>query len=260
MLNSSTVLSFPRTRLFALAAGLVALLAACQVDTLVTVTMEDDGSGSVEVAVGLDDDAMARVPNPNGNGEGAEANLVELVRTADLEAAGWELAGPDQSDGVTWLRLIKPFGTPEEATEILSELAQGEVLSGMEVSRSTSFGTDRYEISGTADLSGGLEALADEGLAQVLDGQPLGESPEAMEARFGQPVEDMFELVVRADLPGDGGDEWVLELGEAPVDLESSSTVYNLPVFVLAGVALLCALGLGGFFVLRTLRSSRQQA
>lgn len=231
-------------------------MAACQVETEVMVSLEEDGSGEVEVAVGLDDDAMARVPDPTGGGESPEANLVELARTADLEAAGWEVSGPEETDGVTWLRITKPFGTPEEAGEILAEVAPGGVLSDLKVSRGSSFGSDNYEFSGKADLSGGLEALADEGLAELLDGNALGESPEAMEERFGQPVAEMFHLVVRAELPGDVSQEWTPELGGSAVDLDASSTVYNTPALALAGVAGLSVVGLVLLFVVRTLRTS----
>ena len=70
-------------------AALVLLASACEVRARVQVTVEEDGSGVVEVAVGLDREALAQVPDLDGNGTSDVTDLVALVRTDDLESAGW---------------------------------------------------------------------------------------------------------------------------------------------------------------------------
>ncbi len=59
------------------------LLSACQVDTEVTVQVDDGGSGHVVVDVALDAEAVAQVPG-----------LSDELRTDDLAAAGWAVEGP----------------------------------------------------------------------------------------------------------------------------------------------------------------------
>ena len=85
---------------------LVVLVAsACQIRTEVTLDVEEDGSGVVGVAVALDDAAVQEVPG-----------LEQELRLDDLEAASWTVSGPTiEADGLTWIRVSKPFGTPAEA-------------------------------------------------------------------------------------------------------------------------------------------------
>lgn len=246
-----------RSLLLQIVAAVLLLAAGCEVTTVVSVDVDDDGSGEVEVLLGLDAEAVARLPDLDGSGVPDEADLVELVRTDDLEAADWSMAGPRTEDGTTWLRATKPFGTPEEATAVLAELTGPDgALPDLEVRRESSFGRDRFELTGTADLSDGLEAFGDEGLAAALDGEPLGESPEDIEERFGTPVEEMYRLHIRALLPGDDA-AWTPALGGPPVTMEAGSTVYDVPVLVLVALSALALAGLVAVFVVRTLRSAR---
>jgi hypothetical protein len=240
-----------------LGAGVLALLAAaCQVQTVVTVDVDQDGSGTVEVAVGLDEEALAEVPDLDDSGSGDVPDVARLVRVEDLEASGWTVAEPSTGDdGVTWIRATKRFGTPEQAEQVLAELT-GEtgILRDMQVTRSSSFGSDRYRFSGTADLGGGLEAFGDEGLATALDGEPLGEDVAAMEERLGRPLAEMLSLELDVQLPGAGATTWTPELGGDPVRMSTESTLYHWPVLLLAGVAVACALGLAVVLGVRLVR------
>jgi hypothetical protein len=219
--------------------------------TRVTVQMDDDGSGTVEVAVGLDDEAMGQLPDLDGSGVGDAADLTRLVRVDDLEATGWTLTPPEADGGATWLRATKPFGTPEEAAQILDQLTGPDGgLGGFRLERSRGFGSTSYDFSGTVDLSGGIEAFGDTGLAAALDGEPLGEDAAAIEQRLGQPLAEMVTLDVEVELPG-ASQSWSPELGGAPVDLAASSTVYNKPVLLLAALAVVCLVGLGAVLLVR---------
>jgi hypothetical protein len=200
--------------------ALVAVTAtACQVRTTVAVDVVEDGSGTVTVAVGLDADALRRVPDVDDDGRSTAADLGGLVRTDDLAAAGWQVSEPTGSaadDGFVWIRATKPFGTPEEAGEVLGEITGTDgPLRDLRVGRDDSFARSHFTFEGTADLSGGLEAFGDEGLAGALQGEALGQDASAIEEELGLPLAEMFTLEISAELPdtrtrrrarGHGGD------------------------------------------------------
>ena len=68
-------------KIFLLVPSLLFLLVACQVESLVSVNVEDNGSGSVEVIVELDDEASRII-----------GDIEKQLRTDDLVAAGWEVS------------------------------------------------------------------------------------------------------------------------------------------------------------------------
>jgi hypothetical protein len=246
----------PRLRR-ALPALLVGLLAAgCQVQTAVTVHMDDDGSGTVEVAVGLDEEALAQLPDLDSSGVGDAADLTKLIRVDDLEATGWSIGEPKAERGYTWVRATKPFGTPAEAGQILTELtgAQGG-LRDLRLERSHAFGSTSYDFSGTADLSGGLEAFGDSGLAAVLDGEPLGEDVTAIEQRLGKPLSEMVKFDIAVELPG-GSQTWSPVLGGKAVAMASSSKVYDSTVLGLAALAVLGLVTLAAVLLVRWRRGT----
>lgn len=244
---------------------LVVLGSACEVRATVDVVVEEDGSGTVEVAVGLDADALAQVPDLDGDGRSGAADLSALVRTEDLEAAGWEVSEPSEAGSdLTWIRVSKPFGTPEEANAILAEVTGPEgPLRDLRLERSTGFAATELTFTGTADLSGGLEAFGDAGLVEALDGEPLGEDVAQIEERIGGPVADAVRLDVTVDLPGgldantddrDGGAaRWTPRLGDAAQPMEATGSVRDMPVLLLTGVAVATGIALVVLAVLRFL-------
>jgi hypothetical protein len=244
-----------------LLAGLVALVAtACQVRTTVSVDVADDGSGTVEVAVGLDADAVGRLPDLDDDGRSAATDLAALVPTDDLAAAGWDVGEPASDDGLVWMRATKRFGTPAEAERVLAEITGPDgPLRDLQVGRDDGFAKTQFTFEGTADLSSGLEAFGDEGLAAALDGEPLGQDAAAIEQELGQPLADMFSLEVSADLPGRGSSSgsWAPELGGDPVEMEASGTVRDWPVLGLTAGAAACAIALLVVSGLRVVRSRR---
>ena len=247
--------------------ALVALAAtACQVRTTVAVDVANDGSGTVEVAVGLDADAVGRLPDLDDDGRSTVADLAGLVRTDDLAAAGWQVsdpeADPSADDGAVWIRATKPFGTPEEAGRVLGEITGSDgPLRDLRLDRDESFGGTRFTFEGTADLSGGLEAFGDEGLAAVLDGEVLGQDAAAIEQELGQPLADMFSLEISADLPGDSTPGvWAPVLGGPPVEMAATGTVRDWWVLGLATLAAACGLALVALLLVRVLRRGRVPA
>ncbi|MGH9191805.1 MAG: VOC family protein [Acidimicrobiales bacterium] len=247
-----------------LLAALVALVAtACQVRTTVAVDVTEDGSGTVEVAVGLDADAVGRLPDLDDDGRSTVADVARLVRTDDLAAAGWEVsepaAGPAADDGFVWIRATKPFGTPEEAGRVLGEITGADgPLRDLRVDRNEGFGGTRYTFEGTADLSGGLEAFGDDGLAAALEGEVLGEDAAAIEEELGQPLAEMFSLEISADLPGDStATAWAPALGGQPVEMAATGTVRDWWVLALAAVAVASGVGLVVLLLVRVLQRGR---
>ncbi len=222
-------------------------------------TVAEDGSGEVTVAVALDAEALARVPDVDDDGTAGPADLAALVRTEDLVAAGWTVGEPAEAgDGGASLTISRPFGTPDEADLILAELTGPDgALRDLDVSRSTSFGRTELAFTGTADLSGGLEAFGDEGLAAALDGEPLGQDVAAIEAAAGVPLADAVTVEITADLDGQS-QSWAPRLGDPPLAMASDATVYDVPVLVLAGVAVAAALALIVVLLVRLLRSRRR--
>jgi hypothetical protein len=232
---------------------------ACRVRTTVDVAVAEDGSGEVAVTLRLDAEALARVPDIDDDGTSGLADLAALVRTEDLGEAGWTVGEPAESgEGGAALRVTRPFGTPEEADTILAELTgPSGALRDLDVSRSTSFGGTELGFSGTADLSDGLEAFGDEGLAAALDGEPLGQDAAAIEEAAGVPLAEAVTFEVTADLDGDAT-SWQPRLGDPPLAMAAATTAYDVPVLVLTAVAVAAALALAVVLLMRLLRSRRR--
>jgi hypothetical protein len=234
---------------------------ACQVRTAVTVDVDDDGSGKVEVAAGLDEDALSQLPDLDNNGVSDGSDLAALVRTSDLVASGWTVGEPKaEADGTTWIRVTHPFGTPEEADQVLAQITDPDgALQHMHVTRRDPFGRTQFGFKGTVDLSGGLESFGDAGLAAALDGKVLGEDPAAIEARTGKPLKDQFSLEITADLVG-ASKSWHPELGDPPLDMEHDGTVYHGPALILSAVAMVAVAILVLIMVGRAFRTATRMS
>jgi hypothetical protein len=243
-------------------AVVVALAAGCEVGTEVAVEVAEDGSGRVSVAVSLDPDATARVPG-----------LAAELRVEDLETAGWDVTGPAvEDDGLTWIRASKAFTTPEQAATVLAEVAGTDgPFRDFAVTRDRAVARTTYAVSGTVDLAGGLESFADEQLAAVLGGTPLGESVADIEARAGAPLEDVFTFALAVDLPGEVTSSnateregtslvWRPRLGDAEaLDLLARSEERRTGTLVLIGVAVVAALAAVGVGVVAPLVGWRRR-
>jgi hypothetical protein len=237
------------------------LAAACQVRTEVAIDVADDGSGTVTVSVGLDTVAAEQVPE-----------LERQLRVDDLEATGWTVTGPSvEEDGYLWVRATKPFENPEEAGAVLTEISGTTgPFRDFRVTRERSFAHTAYDFEGTVDLTGGLASFGDEALTAALGGEPLGESPEDIEARIGSAIDDAVTFDLTVNLPGDmksnaptqdaDGAVWEPSLASAtPVALEASSEVTRSRTLVLVGVAVVAGLCLLGVVVVSPIRRRRRR-
>jgi hypothetical protein len=224
----------------------VLVVSGCRLELDVNVDVHEDGSGVVEVVVGLDADAVDRIGG----------DLADLMEVGDLEEAGWVVDGPTkESDGFTRVRIRHPFGTPEEAAEVFAQIAADDgPFQDFRVERDTSFAETTWRFSGTVDFSGGLEAFGDEALAAELDGEPLGQSVEEIEAQLGESLSRLIQVRVRARLPGDvtsdattkadNGAVWQVGFGEGSVDMDATGRERRWSTLALVGIGGLAALAL----------------
>lgn len=214
----------------------MALVAAagCRVQTEVTIDVADDGSGTVSVGVGLDPDATSRVPD-----------LDAALRVDDLVAAGWAVTDPAiEDDGHTWVRASKPFADPAEAAVVLGELTGPDgPFQGFALTEERSFARTSFELTGTVDLAGGLEAFTDDDLAALLGGEPLGASVEELEAELGEPLADVYSLDLTVSMPDGSTTSYAPSFADAePTAVEASSVVWRPETLLFTGVAALAVL------------------
>jgi len=219
------------------------LLASCRLELDVNVAVEEDGSGSVEVVVGVDPDGIERIGG----------DLGAVLEVDDLTAAGWAVDGPDlESDGYTRVRIRRRFADADEAAEIFADIAGDEgPFQDFAVRRDRSFARTEWGFSGRVDFRGGLEAFGDAGLAAELDGEPLGQSVEEIEAQLGESLSRLIQVRVGVRLPGEvtsnattkagNGAVWQVAFGEGTVDLEATGEEPRTSTLVAVGVGGGCA-------------------
>lgn len=233
-------------RLLAVAAA-VLLLASCRVDATVRLDVKPNGSGKVVVTVIADPAVVAKAPG-----------LAEDVSTADLEAVGWKVSGPDiTDDGGLRLTLERPFNGPGEASQILSEInGPGGPLQQATLMRTGMDTNSTWTLSGRLQVTGGLDAFADEATRQLLGGAPYAADIEAAGLDIGAALGLTFEAAIpgtidaTTGIPEGGTISWRIPLDGSGTDL--ASTVTNVDVassvsrvvrVLLLGLTVLWALG-----------------
>lgn len=240
--------------------AVIALLAGCQVDADVGVSLREDGSGEVIVTVVLDADAAARVPD-----------LADDLRVGDLQATGWEVVGPtDTDDGGVQIVAAKGFATVEQGRAVLREVGgRGGVLRAITLDRDHTFGETTWTFGGRLDLSAGLAAFSDADLDAVLGAEAFGQDQTSLEQQLGEPLSDTMSVTVSAHLPaGDfttNGDQagaaprasWRANLGDAPVAMAATSSERDTRVLVLAGVSAAALVLLVVLLLVRLIRRRR---
>jgi len=209
----------------------------------VNVEVAEDGSGAVEVVVGVDRDGIERIGG----------DLGAVLEVQDLTEAGWVVDGPDLDiDGYTRVRIRRSFADAEEAATIFDDIA-GEKgpFQDFAVRRESSFAHTEWGFTGRVDFSGGLDTFGDVGLASELDGEPLGQSVEEIEAQLGESLSRLIQVRVGVRLPGNvtsnattkagNGAVWQVGFGDGAVDLEASGEDQRTSTLVAVGVGAGCA-------------------
>lgn len=194
-----------RRRLLALLVAVMAVLTACDVRLEVGIDVEEDGSGVVSAGVGIDREAQTRF-----------GNLADVLVTDDLVAAGWEVSPPQTlDDGREWVTAQKAFANPDQLQVVLDELfGAGTVFTDVELIREGDGSTREYAVTGTVDLSEGLDLFGDPELDALLEIPPLGIDLAELEAQLGAPVADFVTAEVVVTLPTDEEQRFEVPLGE----------------------------------------------
>ena len=151
-------------RLAALAA-LALPLCACQATVRVGVAPKSNGSGDLSVAVVLDRQAAA-----------ALGDLTTAIPTADLEKAGWVIDKPVTNPGGGASETAHhPFRTVAEANALLATIAGGgaKVPFAVTLSHRSATLASHVAVTGAVDVSGGVDAFADDKLRQALGSPSL---------------------------------------------------------------------------------------
>lgn len=225
-----------------LAAVAVGGLAACEVRVRVGVDAEVDGSGRLTATVVLDEAAARQA-----------GDLAGQLRVDDLRRAGWRVGAPARTpSGGLRIEASRPFARPEELAAAAEQLSgPGGPFRDFRLTTDRSFARTTTSFSGVVDLSGGLEAFADERLAEQAGGAPFGAPAADLERRLGVVLNRVFRVQVAAALPGAvesnapsvgaAGAVWAPRLGEQ-VRLTATSATWHTTRLVLVGAALLAAL------------------
>lgn len=187
-----------------------------------------NGSGTVTARIGLDRDAQARVGD------------LRLIRYEDLSAGGWAVKPVPQPDanGWVWLEASKPFDDEGDVQAILNEIGgEDGIFKGFTLEVSDGFATTSYEILGKLDGSEGVEQFSDPEVTKVLEGLPLGRTPEELAAELGEGT-TKATVELRVSMPGkpsirdsagtvkDGQLVWSTEIGATKlVEVNGTSEV-----------------------------------
>ncbi|GAC1318518.1 MAG: hypothetical protein NVSMB16_14720 [Acidimicrobiales bacterium] len=205
-------------RRMAAIAALAVPLCACQATVRVGVATKVNGSGDLSVALILDKQAAGFVGDP-----------AAVIKTADLEKAGWMVdkpTGGDKSSGATVASLHHPFRTVAEANGLLASLAgtgQGtKVPFHLTLTHASGALKSGVGVNGEVDTSGGVDAFADDKLRAALGAPTLAALLDAVH-RQGATV-PVFTAQVATVLPG--RPDHVVAGGR----VEGDTVVWNVPL------------------------------
>ncbi len=189
---------YRRLRLLILSAVAAAILASCQVDSVVAITVDEGGSGQVVVTVRLDADAAQRLGDPSTS-----------VRLEDLTAAGWVVEDPRPDAGGVSLVVRRKFGSPDELAQVLGEIGgtpsdqnSTAVFSDVQLELADGFASTKYNFSSNLNLTGSLEQFSDPELTAALGGLALARTPEELQAE-GLTAAQAATLKLSVRLPGE---------------------------------------------------------
>lgn len=147
------------------------LLAACQVETKVDVTVDSNGSGEVLVSVTMD-----------GGDVVSAVDIMSNLEIGDMKDAGWAVADVEALDNEkARVKASKKFESVEQLQMILHELAGvNTIFSNVELTREHVFARSDWYFKADINPSPSLEIFSDTNLAAILDG-----------AFFGRPIDDI---------------------------------------------------------------------
>jgi len=211
-----------RRRVTALVAGVacIVLLAACRVDTTVSMKVERNGSGSISVTIVADEDIVAQAPK-----------LSTDLNFGDLTKAGWKVIGPERTDeGGLRVTLTHNFDNETQATALLTQLNGNRgPFREVKVTREGKSRDSVWKLSGRLEVTGGLQAFADDQLIQVVGSTPYEQTVKEAGLDLGKAVGLQFDATLPGDIKSTTGIEqngvitWRVATDGTPVDLATTT-------------------------------------
>lgn len=211
----------------------VVLLASCRVDTQVSMVVNPDGSGNVTVTIDVDKEIVQRSPD-----------IAENLDFSDLEKNGWQLTKPvDTASGGKQVVLVRNFANESEATAVLAQL-NGDRGPFREVilRRGGKARDSSWNLSGRLEVTGGLQAFADDQLIAALGATPYENTVKSQNLDLGKALTIEFvvslpgELKSSTAIPENGTLTWRVATDGTPVDLATSTENVDV-VGTLGGIA-----------------------
>ena len=211
-----------RTRLTAVVAvvACVLVLSSCRVDSTISLTVERDGSGTLDLLVVADDNIVKQVPR-----------LSTDLDFSDMVAAGWKVTGPESTEG-GGLRILltHAFENETQATALLTQINGNRgPFRDVRITREGKSRDSVWKLSGRLEVTGGLQAFADDQLLQVVGATPYEDTVKEAGLDLGKAI----SLQVNARLPGkiqsttglnqDGLLTWRVATDGTPVDLSTTT-------------------------------------
>lgn len=225
------------------------LLSACNVETVIGLSVEPNGSGEVTITVTADKDVVAQAPN-----------LVTDFRSDDLKAVGWKVSGPrTNKNGSVSVSLRHHFDTPAQATSLLNTInADKGPLHEMALTRSGRDTSSKWNLSGRLEVNGGLEAFVDNKTLELLGGAPYATQLKQSGLDIGEAVTLRFTAALPGDvkdttgLAEDGVLVWripmdgsVTQVATNTQNVDIASTISRVAKPILVGLLVLWVLGIG---------------
>ena len=211
----------------------VVLLASCRVDTQVSMVVNPDGSGNVTVTIDVDKEIVQRSPD-----------IADKLDFSDLEKNGWQLTKPvDTASGGKQVVLVRNFANESEATAVLAQL-NGDRGPFREVilRRGGKARDSSWNLSGRLEVTGGLQAFADDQLIAALGATPYENTVKSQNLDLGKALTIEFvvslpgELKSSTAIPENGTLTWRVATDGTPVDLATSTENVDV-VGTLGGIA-----------------------
>jgi hypothetical protein len=249
-------------------AAAVVVLASCRVDVSTSIEVRDDGSGTIVVDAVADAELVEAAPG-----------LAEDLRLDDLVEAGWTIDGPTETaDGGLRVVASHDFAGPDEASELLGQInGPRGPYRDIAVTRQVTDTSVSIIVDGSLGVDGGLRALADEGLIELVGAVPWRDALTAddlelgdvlgVELVIGLPDENGAPTAVTSDADGATDAQVVAMPADGSNVPVSARTVIDLTpdarsplVAVLAGSALLVWLVLSISFAVYVMRANRRRA
>lgn len=209
------------------------VLSSCKTDLRVGVQADTAGSGNLTLVATLDRDAADALGDP-----------ATSLATADLKAAGWSVSSVPSESGLV-VSASHPFQSTGEANALFSSLSGANgPLKGLVLTRSNRIFNRAINLSGTADLTKGLQTFGDQELATIT-GSPsfVGLTDDEILRQAGKAPAEAFTFSVNADLGNGKTQTWIVPLGTIePIVINNTQPVWAAIaglVAALGGVGLL---------------------